>query len=499
MSISLPDLVVLRTIDVPEGFLVSEIKAPKGVGRGFRCLYREFADDDSGLAPNMRELIEFRRRLPDNDRRTLDSLFLWPLEIVESNGAAVGYITGVLPARFEESLHTPHSGQVKVARTLDWLNSPEHSRAVEASLVVEPDDIISRITYCAQIARAVHFLHSRSVVFGDIGPLRVVWSADPIDVVLLASEFTLSSSSGSSIPEIHAPGMKPPESVRGQTVQDLGTDRYKLAVLFRDILGVGGDRSSVLAALAGRIDHDGIVLFESGLGGKSELRPSALDWYEYFYSQIMSLSTPPSIGMFGAVPGHGLRNQYIEFTWHAAGYRELALETPWGEIHKLDISESKHLLMLKQSGQFRLTASNRNGTTERLSDVVYAFDPPAVRFMEVPELGGVEKAMTGLDSTILSDKVVEGAEFSWLDGGFDAVASPQLPPLPDLPQFASAGVALEQVDWQGLTAVIDDVMRAADTEVRGGVRARCSLRTSAAMVVSRVQSLASRVVNARSK
>ncbi|NMM89694.1 hypothetical protein B2J88_36075 [Rhodococcus sp. SRB_17] len=499
MSIELADLSILRTLEVPEGFPVSEIKAPKGVGRGFRCLYRDFVPGRSGSEENIRELIKFRRRLSDKDRRTLDSMFLWPLEIVESHGAAVGYITGILPSRFEESLHTPHSGQAKVARTLDWLNRPAHARAVEASLVVEPEDTVSRMTYCAQIARAVHFLHSRDVVFGDIGPLRVVWSSDPIDVVLLASECTSSGTSRSSVPDIHAPGMRPPESVRGQSVQDIGTDRYKLAVMFRDILGVDGDRSSVLAALSGRIDHDGIVLFENGLGGTSELRPSALDWYEYFYSQIMSLTTPPSIGMFGAVPGHGLRNQYIEFTWHAAGYRELVLETPWGEVHRLDISESKHRLMLKQSGQFRLTASNRHGTTERLSDVVYAFDPPTVRFVEVPELGGVEKAMTGLDSTILSDRVVEGAEFSWLDGGFDAVASPQLPPLPDLPQFASAGVALEQVDWQGLTSVIDDVMRAADTEVRGGVRAGRDLRTSAAMLVSRVQSLASRVVNARSR
>lgn len=479
MSIQLADLSILRTIDVPEGFPASEIKAPKGIGRVFRCLYREFARDDSGSAENIRDLISFRRRLSGDDRRTLDSMFLWPLEIVESDSAAVGYITGVLLARFEESLHTPHSGRAKVARTLDWLNRPDHARAVEASLVVEPDDIMARITYCAQIARAVHFLHSRDVVFGDIGPLRVVWSSDPIDVVLLASEFTSSNSAGAS-------------------VSAMCTDRYELAVLFRDILGVDGDRSSVLASLSGRIDHDGIMLFEKGLGSSSELRPSALDWYEYCYAQLMSLSTPPSIAMFGAGSAHGLRNQYIEFTWHAAGYRDLTLETPWGEVHKLDISESKFLLILKHSGQFRLSASNRHGTTERLSDVVYAFDPPNVRFVEVPELRGVEKAMTGLDSTILSDRVVEGAEFGWLDGGFNAVASPQLPPLPDLPQFASAGVALEQVDWQGLTSVIDDVLRAADAEVRGATRPDHAFRATVIMLVGRLRALASRVVNVRS-
>lgn len=497
MSIALTDLAVLRTVNVPEGFPATEIKAPKGVGRGFRCLYREFTGDDSTVE-NVKELIEFRRRLSDKDRRTLDLLFLWPLEIVESSGAATGYITGVLLARFEEDLHTPHSKQARVVRTLDWLNRPQHARSVEASLVVEPDDIIARMTFCAQIARAIAFLHFRDVVFGDINQLGVVWSADPIDVVLLASQHTFRGSGGANVPEIHAPGMRPPESVWGQSAQDIFTDRYKLAVLFLDTLSVGANRASVLSALSGLIDRDGIALFDNGLGGARELRPTAMQWYEYFYSQIMSSSVPPSIELFTAASAHGLRNQYIEFTWRGAGYRDLTLETPWGEVHKLDISDSKYALTLKHSGQFRLTASNRHGTTERLSDVVYAFDPPNVRFVEVPELAGIEKCLTGLDSTILSDKVVDGAEFSWLDGGFDAVASPDLPPLPDLPQFASAGVALEHMDWQGLTSVIDDVLRAADAEVRTGARPGRKLRTSATVLVARMRSLASRVVNVRS-
>ncbi|MDI9916340.1 hypothetical protein [Rhodococcus sp. IEGM 1379] len=497
MSIEVADLSILRSINVPEGFPVQEVKAPQGVGRGFRCLFREFASPSNEIASNVRALVNFRGQLTAEERATLDASFLWPLELVESAGTPIGYLTGVVHSRFEERVRTPYSGETTVARTLDWLIRPGHAHDVGASVVVGPDNIIVRSTYCAQIARALHFLHSRGIVFGDIGPLRAVASDSPIDVLLIGSEFVRAADSSWQEPGIHSPGMTPPEIARGQSVQNIGTDLFKLALLFRDILGAGGLNTSPLSPLSGRIDHDGIDMFERGLGQDPELRPSAVDWYTFLYSQTVSHSLPPAIDMFGAVPEHGIRNQSIEFTWDAHGHRALTLETPWGEVQELDVSASRHRLTLKQSGQFRLIASNPHGTTERSSAIVYAFDPPGVRFVEVPELGGVAQAMTGIDSAALSDTVLEGVEFTWLGGGFDAVASPQLPPLPDLPQFGAAGVALEQVDWEGLTSVINDAMAAADAEVRGGSGTGDDLRESAAALVSRARSLASTVASGR--
>lgn len=387
-------------------------------------------------------------------------------------------------------MQTPNSGVATVARTLDWLGNPEHARSVGASVVVEADDIILRSAYCAQIARAIQFLHSRGVVFGDIGPLRVVSSDSPIDVMMIGSEFMRFTASSSREPGVHSPGTTPPECIRGQSFQDVGTDLFKLALLFRNILGAGRENVSPLASLAGRIDHSGIDMFERGLGQDPRARPSAMEWYSFLYTQTISHSAPPVIEMFAAVPEHGMRNQSIEFTWHAEGHRKLILETPWGEMQELDIRESRHRMTLRQSGQFRLVASNRHGSTERSSDIVYAFDPPAVRFVEVPELGGVEKVITGLDSTVLSDRVVEGAEFNWLQGSFGAMAPPELPPLPDLPQFDSPGVPLQQINWQGLAEVVNAAMRSADVEVRRGTAGESGFAAKAETHVNRVRSLA---------
>lgn len=497
MSVDIGSLSILRSVDVPEGRGAVEVKAPKGIGRGFRCLYREFTVPGDDVARNVQSLVDFRKALPSADRRVLDSTFLWPLALVESAGRAVGYLTSVLPSRFEEQVQTPHSGRVTVARTLDWLTKPTHARDVGASVIVEADDIILRAAYCAQIARAIHFLHSRSVVFGDLGALAAASSNSPVDVVMIGSEFMHRAESTWDVAAAHSPGTTPPECVRGQRDHTIGTDRFKLALLFRDILGAGGDTMSALSCLTGRVDHDGIALFERGLGVDADARPSAADWYAYLYAQTISHSAPPLIEMFGAVPEHGLRGQSVELVWHVQGHRSLTLETPWGEVRELDISVARHRLTLRQSGQFRLTASNRHGTTERSSDMVYAFEPPAVSFVEVPELAGVGHAMTGLDVTELSEHVVHGHEFNWLYGTVDAVATPELPPLPELPQFESPAVALQQIDWQGLTSVVDTAMRAADAEVRRTHRVDTGFLAQAAARLSRVRSLVETVASGR--
>ncbi|MFE4503871.1 hypothetical protein ACFRFQ_28780 [Rhodococcus sp. NPDC056743] len=490
MSVDVTRLSILRNVESPEGFPAFEVKSPKGVGRGFRCLFREFENASDGVVANVRWLIDFRVNLTPGERSTLDASFLWPLELVESSGVAVGYLTAVVPGRFEEQVQTPYSGRVTVARTLDWLNNPAHAKDAGASVIVEPDDIIVRSAYCAQIARATAFLHSRGVVFGDIGPLRVVTSDSPIDVVMIGSEFMHAVDSPWPGPGVHSPGMTPPECIGEERVQDVGTDLFKLSLIFRDVLGAAPEQtsqSSPLSALVGRVDHCGIEMFERGLGSDPGARPSAVEWYAYLYSQTIAHSAPPVIEMFGADPEHGIRHQSIEFTWSVQGHRRLKLETPWGEVQELDISASRHRLTLRQSGQFRLIASNPSGTTERPSDIVYAFDPPAVRFVEVPELGGVAQAITGLDSTVLSDRVVQGAEFNWLYGNFDALAMPELPPLPELPQFDSPGVPLQQIDWTGLTSIVNDAMRAADTEVRHGATGRGNIVAKAGTLFARVR------------
>ncbi|MES9516300.1 hypothetical protein ACIQYW_26090 [Rhodococcus erythropolis] len=497
MKVDIAELSVLRSFVAPDGNPSSEVKAPKGVGRGFRCLFREFDNAHGGAVANVQSLIDFRQKLPQAERATLDALFLWPLALVESEGHTVGYLTAVVKPRFEERVRTPHSGEVTVPRTLDWLNNPDHARAVGASVVVESHDIILRVAYCAQIARAIHFVHSRGVVFGDIGPLQVVTSDSPIDVMLVGTEFMRVAGFSGEQQRVHSVGMCPPECARGQTVHDIGTDRFKLAALFRRILGEAEESPAPLFSLGARIDNEGIGMFDRGLGTDPHARPSAFEWYSYLYSQTVSHSAPPVIEMFEVLPEHGLRYQSIEVTWRVRGHRRLSLESPWGEVHALGIGASRHRLTLKQSGQFRLVASNGHGTTEQSTDIVYAFDPPAVRFVEVPELGDIATAMTGLDSTFLAKQVVQGPEFNWLDGSFGAVALPELPRLPELPQFDSVEVPLRQIDWEGLTSVVDHAMRTAEKEARYGNAGLLLLRRRAGVFFSRARSLVATVATAR--
>ena len=72
-------------------------------------------------------------------------------------------------------------------------------------------------------------------------------------------------------------------------------------------------------------------------------------------------------------------------------------------------------LPMQRSGSFKRVASNAHGAVEVECEIVYAFEPPTVRFVEIGEPGGLSGCLTGLDTDALADATGLRDSFSRVD------------------------------------------------------------------------------------
>lgn len=426
---------------------------------GQRFAYKEFKKPSVDEIANLKLLIEFRDALPPADRDELDSFALWPLELVTSAGTIAGYLMEVLPDRFVEQAIVQTSGTTKTPRTLDWLSDPVRAKQRGASLVVAETDIAKRATFAALIASAFTFLHRRGVVFGDISPINVLYADKPAEIRLIDLDSVRLVGRSPEFRQPHTTGMSPPECRAGQKDQTIETDLFKLGYLFFTVL------ASVLqvsngAQTVGKVDAPGMTLFARALGADAATRPTAIDWYRYLYDRVLAMTNPPKVENFEASPGYGLRGETIQLRWTAAGYRSLVLHMPSGERRDLGVSATNELtLALDRAGRFKLTAENEHGTTVAETSVVRMFEPPLIKFVDVPTFVDIQHCSLGVSDVDMDVMVDAGSGFDWVDSMMSATL-----PTPPLP-FGSMGDVVvppftrDELDWSGLNNIVDDAFR----------------------------------------
>lgn len=435
--------------------------APRPLTKAPTCEYKEFSSPSPQASAALRALLEFRSGLAPAEIGMLDSITAWPRRAVESDGRIVGYLTAGVPAQFIEGSIAQRVGTTARLRSLDWLAKPDHGRRVGARLLIEADDVRMRLTLCAHLAKAMQFLHQRGIVVGDVSQAGFAYSGSPAEVILVDVDTVRVASSSPDFTQAHAPGMAPPECRRGQQEQTVETDRFKMAILFHNILGADTRIDAGLSGLTGRVDRAGIQLFQTALGTSGNARPTAATWYRYFYDQLLTQAAPPRITSLEVIPPFAIVGQAIEVTWSAVGHRALTLETPTGGSIPINFSAANSIrLTAGQTGQFSLTATNDHGTAHARSEVVQTFEKPTVRFVDVPELAAVKSVVESIDTDKLKNDIALGGEFSWVD---NAPLSAPTPPL-NLEKLLGNAVTQDEVGM-GLARLIRESMASAEAQV----------------------------------
>jgi len=449
---------------------VYEVDTPNGLLPEPTCAFKEFKSPGDAEVQNLKVLVAHRASMPNEDRAILDVFTTWPLEVVTDRGSVVGFLMRLVPSTFVESSIAQVGKTTSVLRSIDWLANPVHAKKSGAKVVVDADDIKTRLRYCAWLCRVVHFFHRNEMVYGDLSLTNILYSDSRGNPILVIDTDPVRIEAVSPpLAQATSPGMRPPEArgTNATNVQNAKTDLFKLAVLLYNVLGSSMRIDPKLSALQGKIDSTGIQMFARALGSDRDRRPTAEEWYRYFYNRYMALIETPKITAMEIDPPHGLSGQSVTVGWQVQGQERLVLHTPWGDVHDLSVSAPDSLqVTLRGSGQFRLVASNSNGSTEWVSDVVHVFTPPRIEFLKVPALQDVSRMITGLDMESFGGLLEPERDLRWVDELLQQVTPPPLPEIigDSSLQVPDLGSLLLPAD--GLTHALTDAMETAERSVR---------------------------------
>ncbi|NIL74893.1 hypothetical protein RhoFasB10_00985 [Rhodococcus sp. B10] len=421
--------------------------------------YKEFKKVSADELANLDLLVTFRKKLSAPEKAELDSFAAWPLELVTSKGATVGYLMEVLSDRFIEQSIVQTSGTGSSPRSLDWLAKPDHAARNGASLVVPEDDIATRTMFAAKLVYAFNFLHKRGIVFGDVSLRNILHADAPAEIKLIDLDSVRIESQSPNFRQPHSTGMLPKECREGQKEQTIATDMFKVAYVVFSILASVVQVSNS-SGIENKVDDAGMTLFGRALNGKATERPSAAEWYRYLYDRVAALMNPPELSSFTATPRYQLRGEPIQLAWEVEGHRSLKLEMPSGEVRDLGGSASNTLeVLVEAGGQYRLTAENDNGTVTATTATVRVFDVPHVKYVDVPVFKSVHHCSLGVSDADMRVMTDAGTGFDWVDTMMSTTLP--APPLPfDLVgNVVTPAFGRDVVDWSGLSQMVDDAFR----------------------------------------
>ena len=464
--------------------IVYEVETPAKLVGEPTCAFKEYLQAGPDELANLQVLVDFRNGMSEPDRDVLDHYTTWPLDTVVDNGSVVGFLMRLVPQHFIETSIAQVAGTASTMRSLSWLAKPGHARN-NGGTVVEETDILARLRYCAWMAHVMQFLHARNMVYGDLSVTNILWSTSEDEPIMFIDMDPVRIESRSpAIPQANSPNMESPEKrLDGQSEQDEYTDRYKLALLIYFVLASKTKPSRNLSHVTGMIDAAGLGMLAAGLSADKATRPSAMDWYRYFYAQICAQITPPEINQFAVSPAFGMRGENVEISWDVTGYRDLTLHTPWGTAMDINVSASNTVqISLDTGGRFRLVAVNDHGAVEMLSQVIHIFEPPQIRFVNVPSFESLGNVASGIDVDSFAKHFVGAADSSWMEELLGREIQVDLPDLladrallvPRFPLVDVPDLAHEIFSARSLSRAVDEAMSAASAEMRGAAVAESS-------------------------
>lgn len=231
--------------------------------------------------PSLSKIVGFRRQLDAKEQATLGSLATWPLRMVAENDEVRGVLLQRIPDAYGHERALPGSGTKK--RCLQEIQNLFIDPMLAARLTIPLPKPSDRLALCRDFARALHFLHRRDVVFGDINAKNAVYRlGSPPSMMLVDCDAVRFR--GSISKQLNAPDWNPPEG----EVLTLETDRYKFGLFVLRCLAPGPQASTGRdpRRASRSLDAEGLSLLTRSLAAAPTGRPTIQEWGHYLHWRI---------------------------------------------------------------------------------------------------------------------------------------------------------------------------------------------------------------------
>jgi serine/threonine protein kinase len=202
--------------------------------------------------------------------------------LVRDGSQTVGIVMPLIPDSFIQDWVVPQTGTQKSSpREFQFLFIPPATATYLGFPVVSVDE---RFAICASFARALHFLHHRNIVFGDISSKNGLWSVSSgkAEVMLVDCDAVRVAGQQSAVPALNSPDWFPPSSERRSLT--IWTDRYKFGLFVLRALKPGDGVSTKVDPewVADVLDAGGMSLLRAALSSNRDERPTLAEWVAYF-------------------------------------------------------------------------------------------------------------------------------------------------------------------------------------------------------------------------
>lgn len=278
-------------------------------GETFELVYKEFKQKILPVPLHgLLSIVRVRAEMHADQRRQLDNRAVWPLRVVEHNGAAVGVLMRLIPNEYFQVLRLRRGDSTTKPRELQFLFQEEHYCKRTG---VEFATALQRLQLLRDFAYLLALLHRARVVFGDISARNILYRLGPRPSVMIVDCDAVRVAGTAAVfgKQPHSPDWQPPEAVAAQAaisrhlrssaadspsiraelstlrhqyaVQSTQTDTYKFALAVIRTLAPGpGNSVRRDPKLADRfLTSDGRRLLRDSLDARPNKRPVMRDWY----------------------------------------------------------------------------------------------------------------------------------------------------------------------------------------------------------------------------
>ncbi|MEU5865836.1 hypothetical protein ABZ815_32025 [Nonomuraea sp. NPDC047529] len=220
-------------------------------------------------------MTQLNGRLSPSDAAWLEERAAWPAELVEENGAVVGFLMRTVPQRFFRETPGP-SGAVRRLATVDRLFGRED--------VTDRD----RLLILADLADTLARLHTMGVVVGDLSPENVLFTTEPRPGCFLIGCDAMGLGAARALPSLETPpDRRIPAGEQPGTPQG---DAYQFALLAIRVFARDPSTTDVSALAAVR---PGLAEFAmAALDQPPFSRPMPAQWATRLREATQSVSPP---------------------------------------------------------------------------------------------------------------------------------------------------------------------------------------------------------------
>jgi len=226
----------------------------------------------------LRKLVAIRNGLDPAERARLAQFAAWPLRVVQDGAQIRGVVMPLIPPAFTQDRKLPGTGKRSSGprEVQNLFISPDR-----ASLVGIPlPGLAERLAICRDLAAALHFVHKRNLVFGDLNAKNELYrtGAKP-RVMLVDCDGIRIKGNMAVVAQLNAPDWDPPERLLTQQ-----SDLYKYGLFVLRCLGTGDQLSTTRDPRRAdpALNGYGKQLLRAALSAVPGERTTAQQWGRYF-------------------------------------------------------------------------------------------------------------------------------------------------------------------------------------------------------------------------